>query len=263
MTGAAAWLPLADNPAMAIPPAEDPTTGKAATTAPPAGAEPDPAPVSSPAQSSADSPAAAGGTAAAGRAGRTAPADPPAAVRSRSDAGEATAPEAEPADVVQHRETAGTARLAPADAPPGPLPEPTLEPRAAEPRAAEPTFEPRAAVPKHALAVPALRATRTGGIWVAVIVAAIMLIFLLIFILQNLTTVTVNLLGFSWSIPLGVAMLFAAIAGAMLVALVGTARILQLRRFARRAAAAGHDYRAATESAGASSGRVARRHRQP
>jgi uncharacterized integral membrane protein len=81
---------------------------------------------------------------------------------------------------------------------------------------------------------PAIERTRTGGTWVAVIVAAVVLIFLLIFILQNMTTVTVEFLGLSGSLPLGVAMLFAAIAGAILVALVGTARILQLRRLAKR-----------------------------
>jgi uncharacterized integral membrane protein len=81
---------------------------------------------------------------------------------------------------------------------------------------------------------PKLRPTRISGTWAAVIIAAVVLIFLLIFIMQNLATVTVNLLGFSWSMPLGVAMLFAAIAGAILVALVGTARILQLRRYAKR-----------------------------
>jgi len=81
---------------------------------------------------------------------------------------------------------------------------------------------------------PEFRPTRISGTWAAVIVAAVVLIFLLIFILQNMTTATVNLLGFSLSMPLGVAMLFAAIAGAILVALVGTARILQLRRYAKR-----------------------------
>jgi uncharacterized integral membrane protein len=79
------------------------------------------------------------------------------------------------------------------------------------------------------------RATRISGTWIAVIVATILLVFLLIFILQNLTTVTVSFLGFSGNLPLGVALLFAAIVGALLVILVGAARILQLRRRVRRA----------------------------
>jgi len=81
---------------------------------------------------------------------------------------------------------------------------------------------------------PPIGRTRISGTWIAVIVAAIVLIFLLVFILQNLTTVTVQFLGFAGSLPLGVAMLFAAIAGAILIALVGTARILQLRRYAKK-----------------------------
>lgn len=79
-----------------------------------------------------------------------------------------------------------------------------------------------------------IQPSRISGTWVAVIVATIVLIFLLVFILQNLTSATVSFLGFSGTLPLGVAMLFGAIAGALLVALVGAARILQLRRRVRR-----------------------------
>lgn len=81
----------------------------------------------------------------------------------------------------------------------------------------------------------AIRRSRISGTWVAVIVAAILMIFLLVFILQNLTSVTVSFLGFAGNLPLGVALLFAAITGALLVALVGAARILQIRRRVRRA----------------------------
>ncbi|HWI00382.1 MAG TPA: lipopolysaccharide assembly protein LapA domain-containing protein [Propionibacteriaceae bacterium] len=79
-----------------------------------------------------------------------------------------------------------------------------------------------------------LARTRIGGIWVAVVIAALVLVFLLIFILQNPTHVSVFFLGAAGTLPLGVAMLFAAIAGALLVALIGSARILQLRHTARR-----------------------------
>lgn len=82
---------------------------------------------------------------------------------------------------------------------------------------------------------PGIRPTRISGTWVAVIVAIFVLIFLLVFILQNLAGVTVNFLGGSAALPLGVALLFASIAGALLVALVGAARIMQLRRQAKRA----------------------------
>lgn len=78
------------------------------------------------------------------------------------------------------------------------------------------------------------RPTRISGTWVAVIVAIFVLIFLLVFILQNLTDATVHFLGAAGTLPLGVALLFAAVAGALLVALVGAARIMQLRRQAKR-----------------------------
>lgn len=76
--------------------------------------------------------------------------------------------------------------------------------------------------------------TRTSGTWVAVIIATLVLIILLVFILQNLDSITVAFLGFEGTLPLGVALLFAAIAGALLVALAGAARILQLRRRVHR-----------------------------
>jgi uncharacterized integral membrane protein len=93
-----------------------------------------------------------------------------------------------------------------------------------------------------------VRHTRISGTWVAMIVAVIVLIFLLIFILQNLSSITLSFLGASGNLPLGVAMLLAAVGGALLVALVGAARILQLRRHAgkqrRQLAATVHANRA-------------------
>ncbi|MBN9746769.1 MULTISPECIES: lipopolysaccharide assembly LapA domain-containing protein [Amycolatopsis] len=93
--------------------------------------------------------------------------------------------------------------------------------------------------PRPSAAKPAgrrgkVKSTRISGTWIAVIVAIVVLAFLLVFILQNLDTATVHFLGASGSMPLAVAMLFAAIAGAALVALIGGARILQLRKQARR-----------------------------
>ncbi|MFC7344007.1 LapA family protein [Saccharopolyspora griseoalba] len=81
--------------------------------------------------------------------------------------------------------------------------------------------------------------SRTAWIWSSVVIAFVVLVFLLIFILQNFQNVTVRFLGFAGTLPLGVAMLFAVIGGALLVALAGTARILQLRREARKAAHSG------------------------
>jgi uncharacterized integral membrane protein len=83
--------------------------------------------------------------------------------------------------------------------------------------------------------VSPIKRSRISGTWIAIIVAAILMIFLLIFILANLTTVTVSFLGMDGNLPLGVALLFAAIGGALLVALVGGARILQIRHRVRKA----------------------------
>jgi uncharacterized integral membrane protein len=78
------------------------------------------------------------------------------------------------------------------------------------------------------------RPTRISGTWVAVIAGLLVLIVLLIFILQNLDPATVRFFGAEGSLPLAIAMLFSAIGGAALVALIGGARILQLRKQARR-----------------------------
>lgn len=82
---------------------------------------------------------------------------------------------------------------------------------------------------------PVVTRTRTGGLWTGLILSAVVGIFLLVFILQNNTPIRINFLGFSGSLPTGVALLLAAIAGLLLVAIPGGLRILQLRRAAKRA----------------------------
>jgi uncharacterized integral membrane protein len=79
-----------------------------------------------------------------------------------------------------------------------------------------------------------LRHTRLSGAWAAVVAGAVVLILLLIFILQNSNTVQVNYLGAHGHLGLGVALLFAAVAGILLTALAGSARIMQLRGTARK-----------------------------
>lgn len=94
---------------------------------------------------------------------------------------------------------------------------------------------PTAPVPTTAPRDPALDHTRSGGLWTGLILSAIVGIFLLVFILQNNVPVAINFLGFSGSLPTGVALLLAAIAGLLLVAIPGGLRIMQLRRAATRA----------------------------
>lgn len=77
--------------------------------------------------------------------------------------------------------------------------------------------------------------SRMGGVWIILISAAFVLLLLLIFILQNGQAAEVSFLGAHGTLPMGVALLLAAIFGVLLVALPGTARILQLRAAGRRA----------------------------
>jgi uncharacterized integral membrane protein len=79
-----------------------------------------------------------------------------------------------------------------------------------------------------------LRVTALSGAWVGLIAAAIVLVLLLIFILQNTKSVSVSYLGASGMLPLGVAMLLAAVAGVLIAVIAGSLRIWQLRRYLRR-----------------------------
>jgi len=103
-------------------------------------------------------------------------------------------------------------------------PEPVPPPQAAPPTAVHPPLP-----PQHRI-----KRTRTSGIWVAVGFFAVILLLLLIFILQNGTQVSVSYLGMHGHLPLGVALLLAAVSGVLLVVLAGAARISQLRATARR-----------------------------
>lgn len=76
---------------------------------------------------------------------------------------------------------------------------------------------------------PSKRRTGLSFAWTAGIVGLVVLILLLIFILENLHSVRVSFLGANGRLPLGVALLLAAIAGAAILALLGVLRILQLR----------------------------------
>lgn len=81
---------------------------------------------------------------------------------------------------------------------------------------------------------PAVRHSRSGGLWVGLILSALVLLFLLVFILQNGDPVQISFFALEGVLPTGVALLLAAIAGILLVAIPGSVRILQLRRVARR-----------------------------
>ncbi|MFB9685920.1 LapA family protein [Amycolatopsis plumensis] len=117
------------------------------------------------------------------------------------------------------------------------VPEGALEPaelRAGDVRPGAEEVTPVRPAPGRPATAKRARPTRISGTWVAVIAGLVVLIVLLIFILQNLDSVTVHFFGAEGSLPLAIAMLFSAIGGAALVALIGGARILQLRKQARR-----------------------------
>ena len=114
------------------------------------------------------------------------------------------------------------------DPQPGALPEQpapvTPAPGAQQPGPAAPP-----PLPQHKI-----RPTRLSGLWFAVVFFAVVLLFLLIFILQNGRAVDVSYLGMHGHLPLGVAMLLSAVCGVLLTILAGAARISQLHAVARR-----------------------------
>jgi lipopolysaccharide assembly protein A len=82
---------------------------------------------------------------------------------------------------------------------------------------------------------PGERQTRLSGAWTALFVGIVALLVILIFILQNPQSIELYFLSFHGRLPLGVALLFAVILGAVIVLAFGGGRILQLRLVARRA----------------------------
>jgi uncharacterized integral membrane protein len=112
-----------------------------------------------------------------------------------------------------------------------------------DPRDAGPTADPHASSsgttspsgpPPRTPADPVVPRTRTGAIWVASAATVLLLLMLVIFIAQNGQQVEVRFLWLEGEFSLAVALLAAAVMGALLVVLAGTARIIQLRLVARR-----------------------------
>jgi len=76
--------------------------------------------------------------------------------------------------------------------------------------------------------------TRAGTAWVLACVAAVALLALIVFITQNLHPVEVSFLGWRGQFPLVVVVLAAALVGSVLTLILGSTRIVQLRRTASR-----------------------------
>lgn len=85
----------------------------------------------------------------------------------------------------------------------------------------------------------AVKFTRAAALWSSLIIGFLILILLLVFIMQNTDTTTVHFLAWQASLPVGVAILLSAVGGGLLTVAVGTARIVQLRRAAKKNLKAG------------------------
>jgi uncharacterized integral membrane protein len=110
------------------------------------------------------------------------------------------------------------------------------DPRTADQRPAAVPSQPAAdlAAPRRAAAppVPPPAPVRKGSMsraaWVALVIGVVVAVFMLIFILQNNVPTELNFLAWSFTAPVGVALLFAGIAGALITAMVGTIRMIVL-----------------------------------
>lgn len=76
--------------------------------------------------------------------------------------------------------------------------------------------------------------TRAAALWSSLIMGFLILIVLLIFITQNTESARFAFLNWRWDLPLGVAILLAAVCGGLITALVSAARMFQLRRAAKK-----------------------------
>jgi uncharacterized integral membrane protein len=93
---------------------------------------------------------------------------------------------------------------------------------------------PAAQVPTSRSSPTGVPTTRAGRLWAAVIFALIALVVILVFIFQNLHDVKVSFFTASGLLPLALALLLAAVLGALIVFCLGSVRIFQLRGTVKR-----------------------------
>jgi uncharacterized integral membrane protein len=106
--------------------------------------------------------------------------------------------------------------------------------RGGEPGAVEGARAPDEAARPAAGPPRTVERTKASALWTAVAVGVLALVGILIFVAQNSSKVRIHFLMMDGTMPLGVALLVAALLGALLMLAIGTVRILQLRRLARR-----------------------------
>ena len=119
------------------------------------------------------------------------------------------------------------------DQPIGRVPPGPVEPSVAASKGTPPD---PTATPGEYLVSPqsAVKFTRAAALWSALIVGFLILILLLVFIMQNTDSTTIHIFVWEWNLPVGVAILLAAVCGGLLTVAAGTARIIQLRRAAKK-----------------------------
>jgi uncharacterized integral membrane protein len=76
--------------------------------------------------------------------------------------------------------------------------------------------------------------TRISSAWTLLAAGLLLVLLMLVFILQNGQPQAMEFLWFDFSLPVGAAMLLAAVLGGLLVILLGATRLLQVRLAARR-----------------------------
>jgi lipopolysaccharide assembly protein A len=139
----------------------------------------------------------------------------------------------------------GPAQPGPAQQPDVPPPGGSWQPAPVQPEPGQPQLQPGQAPGSETGPVPVsggtgqtrhhvIKRTRIGGVWLASALFALVLLLLLIFILENGHSVDISYFGMHGHLPLGVALLLAAVLGVLLVVIPGTGRIIQLRMTARR-----------------------------
>ncbi|HYI59694.1 MAG TPA: LapA family protein [Microlunatus sp.] len=72
--------------------------------------------------------------------------------------------------------------------------------------------------------------SRAGAAWVGICIAAVVVMALIIFLLQNRQPVLVTFLSMEATVPLAIALLIAGIGVGIVALVIGTIRIGQLRR---------------------------------
>jgi putative membrane protein len=130
-------------------------------------------------------------------------------------------------------ESAPNAATLPPASPNGVAP-PAPAPAQAAPAQATPTPTPEQAGSAARAPRRGQHGSRIGATRTAMIGGALVLIVVLIFIIENAHAVTITFFGAHLRVSLAVALLLAAIAGALIMAAAGTARITQLRIAMRR-----------------------------